>query len=234
MPILDSVERLLNIIKCMLKQTGKRTGSDRDLNRTRERIMASALAEFSAKGFAGARTDGIARRAGVREGMIFYCFKSKENLYRQVLRRKLAEAVDLIESRPDDDFAESLVRGYESACDNVDHIRMCEWEALGGRKRKPAAEEERRALLRTRLAQLRRAKAGGELPADADERMLVLVSIALRIFPLAFPQFARLAVGMEPTDPKFRRGWSKCLRWLGECISDSQRLRDGARGAVEA
>jgi AcrR family transcriptional regulator len=35
----------------------------RDLDRTRERIMAAAQKEFAAKGFAGARTDAIARRA---------------------------------------------------------------------------------------------------------------------------------------------------------------------------
>ena len=59
----------------------------RDLNRTRERIMAAALKEFAANGFAGARTDAIARRAHVNERMIFYCFESKEGLYRAVLSK---------------------------------------------------------------------------------------------------------------------------------------------------
>ena len=35
----------------------------RDLNRTRERIMAAAQKEFAASGLAGARTDAIACRA---------------------------------------------------------------------------------------------------------------------------------------------------------------------------
>src|SRR6266481_5015147 len=35
----------------------------RNLDRTREKILAAALAEFSARGFAGARVDAIARRA---------------------------------------------------------------------------------------------------------------------------------------------------------------------------
>ena len=49
----------------------------RDLNRTRERIMAAAQKEFAASGLAGARTDAIACRARVNERMIFYCFGSK-------------------------------------------------------------------------------------------------------------------------------------------------------------
>ena len=63
----------------------------RDLNRTREKILAAALAEFSARGFAGARVDAIARRARVNKRMLYYCFGAKQDLYREVLRRKLAE-----------------------------------------------------------------------------------------------------------------------------------------------
>ena len=49
--------------------------------KTRERILAAARVEFAAKGMAGARTAAIARGAGVRKGMLYYCFRSKEGLY---------------------------------------------------------------------------------------------------------------------------------------------------------
>ena len=39
----------------------------RDLNRTREGLMDAAQKEFAPWGFAGARTDAIAGRAGVHE-----------------------------------------------------------------------------------------------------------------------------------------------------------------------
>src|SRR5216684_754279 len=84
----------------------------RDLNRTRERIMAAAQKEFAAHGFAGARTDAIARRARVNERMIFYCFDSKEGLYRAVLAQKLSAETSMIESTPDEDFTSSLVKGF--------------------------------------------------------------------------------------------------------------------------
>ncbi len=206
-------------------------GSDRDLNRTRERIMSAGLAEFSAHGFAGARTDAISRRAGVNQRMIFYCFKTKEGLYREVLRRKLAERTTTIESSPDYDFTSRLVKGYETNCCNLDHVRMSEWEALAGGTRRLVAEKERRALLRIEAAQLRRAKSRGDLPADADEQMLLMVSLALRLAPLAFPQITRLVSGVAPDDPKFRRKWGKCLRWVGERIAmPGQRRSAGAKG----
>ncbi len=44
----------------------------RDLERTRTRLLAAALKEFVARGFAGARTKAIAKRAGVHEWFVFY------------------------------------------------------------------------------------------------------------------------------------------------------------------
>ena len=61
--------------------------------------------------------------------MILFCFKTKEGLYREVLRRRLAEARRQVLSQPDEGFATSLVRGYEPTCDNRTGIRMLEWAA---------------------------------------------------------------------------------------------------------
>ena len=187
----------------------------RDLNRTRERIMAAAQKEFSARGFAGARTDAIACRAHVNERMIFYCFDSKEGLYRAVLQKNLSEKAALLESTPDEDFTIGLINGFTAVCDDVDSLRMWQWEALDKSNRKLVAEEERRAFLQAEVARWRRAKANGTLPADADEEMLLLVSCALRTFPLLMPQAASLVTGMDPLDPEFQRKWSACLKWVG-------------------
>lgn len=190
----------------------------RDLNRTRERIMAAAQKEFAANGFAGARTDAIARRAHVNERMIFYCFESKEGLYRAVLAKKLSAKAALIESMPDEDFASSLVRGFDECCDDIDSLRMWQWEALDKSNRKLVAEEERRAFLQSEVAHWRRAKASGILPPDADEEMLLLVSSALRVFPLVLPQVVSLVTGMDPLDPEFRQRWTACLEYIGRQI----------------
>ncbi|HXW84835.1 MAG TPA: TetR/AcrR family transcriptional regulator [Candidatus Binataceae bacterium] len=193
--------------------------NDRDLNRTRARITRAALAEFAAKGFAGARTDAIARRARVNEGMIFYCFKTKEGLYREVMRERMAEAVRMIESNPAYDFASNLVQGYANVCANHDGIRLWVWEALEPSRGRLVAERERRDLFRAQIGQLRRARVRDGLPREIDDQTMLVVSAALRLAPLVFPQLVRLVTGLGPEDPKFRRKWSKCLRWLGERIA---------------
>jgi AcrR family transcriptional regulator len=60
---------------------------------TRERLYAAAAAEFAARGFAGASVDRIARAARVNKAMIYYHFRSKAALYRDILRDMFA-AVD--------------------------------------------------------------------------------------------------------------------------------------------
>jgi TetR/AcrR family transcriptional regulator len=185
----------------------------RDLNRTREQIMAAAQKEFAEHGFAGARTDAIARRARVNERMIFYCFESKEGLYRAVLKQKMAEKAALIE--PDEDFTTGLIKGFATICNERDSMRMWQWEALDKSSRKLVAEEERRAFFQAEVARLRRAKATGTLPHDVDEEMLLLVSTALRAFPLVLPQVVSMVTGMDPLDPEFQRKWTECLEWVG-------------------
>ena len=204
---------------------------ERDLRRTRARLMAAAASEFAAKGLAGARTCAIARRAGIDEKMIFYCFKSKADLYREVLRQTLTAKADLVESDPADNFTDALINGFGSARANLSSLRMWQWEALGGGGGKLAAEEERRKLIQAEVARLHRAKARGELPADVDEEMLLLVSFALRIFPLALPQLTWLVTGLDPLDPEFQRRWIRCLKSVGRRIEgmDSSPMASKAR-----
>ncbi|MBA2257573.1 MAG: TetR family transcriptional regulator [Acidobacteria bacterium] len=59
---------------------------------SKARIFRAASAEFAARGFAGGHVDRIAAAAGVNKAMIYYHFKSKAALYREILR-EMFEAV---------------------------------------------------------------------------------------------------------------------------------------------
>ena len=49
--------------------------------RTRRRILTAAVREFSRSGLAGARTEQIAQAAGVNKALLYYYYRSKEDLY---------------------------------------------------------------------------------------------------------------------------------------------------------
>jgi AcrR family transcriptional regulator len=57
---------------------------------SRERLLTAAAAEFAARGVAGGRGDRLARTARVNKAMIYYHFKSKAGLYREILRDMFA------------------------------------------------------------------------------------------------------------------------------------------------
>jgi len=54
--------------------------------RREEDIRAAAFEEFAAKGYAEARLEDVAERAGIAKGTIYLYFKNKELLFRAVLR----------------------------------------------------------------------------------------------------------------------------------------------------
>jgi TetR/AcrR family transcriptional regulator len=53
--------------------------------RNKELILRAASEEFADKGFAATKTSDIAAKAGLPKPNVYYYFKSKENLYREVL-----------------------------------------------------------------------------------------------------------------------------------------------------
>ncbi|MBZ5507566.1 MAG: TetR/AcrR family transcriptional regulator [Acidobacteriia bacterium] len=67
-------------------KSGK-SGSRGEPEKTRAAILKAALEEFSYEGVAGARTDEIARRAGVNKALLYYYFKDKEGLYAAALEQ---------------------------------------------------------------------------------------------------------------------------------------------------
>src|ERR671931_624754 len=50
-----------------------------------DQILAAAALEFAERGYAGARVDRIARRAAVNKAMLYYHFRSKQQLYATLL-----------------------------------------------------------------------------------------------------------------------------------------------------
>ena len=66
-------------------RNAKRLGSRGQPEESRAAILQAATREFAEHGIAGARTDAIARAAGVNKALLYYYFKDKETLYGAVL-----------------------------------------------------------------------------------------------------------------------------------------------------
>ena len=62
----------------------------RDADRTRTLLLEAAAGEFARSGLGGARVERIAEQAGVNVRMLYYYFKSKDELFLAVLERAYA------------------------------------------------------------------------------------------------------------------------------------------------
>ena len=61
-------------------------------------IIAAALEVFAEKGFAGAKLDDIAERAGVSKGALYLYFETKDDIFRAVVREAVAPNLDMVEA----------------------------------------------------------------------------------------------------------------------------------------
>jgi AcrR family transcriptional regulator len=189
----------------------------RDPQRTRDRILAAALAEFSEHGFAGARVARIARRARINKRMLYHYFGNKEDLFREIFDRKLRERAGWITEAPAG-LGESLRYWFDMACEDSDWIRLSQWEALGLGEGPVVREEERRASLLRALDDLRERQRRGLLPDDLDPGHLLLAILGLITYPLAFPQVTRMVTGRASSDPAFRRQRAEFLQRFSNAL----------------
>lgn len=214
-------------------KTKAASGVSRDPERTRRRILDSALKEFSRCGFAGARVDTIARRAGVNKRMLYHYFTDKKGLFSAVLREKITRrqaqfygsAEEFIASLPEW-FAKNCSQSpCRSSCTprcpaawfaentrNEDWVRMLAWEGLQTPDGPMIEQKLRRQATRRAIAHLRQDHAAGKAAPAFSPEYLQLAMVSLSMFPLALPQLVRLIVGCPPSNPKFQRNYGEFLK----------------------
>jgi AcrR family transcriptional regulator len=72
--------------------TARKTADER-----REAILAEALVELADKGYDGASTDAIARRAGISQPYLFRLFGTKKDLFAATIARCFAETLAMFQ-----------------------------------------------------------------------------------------------------------------------------------------
>ncbi|HSU53005.1 MAG TPA: TetR family transcriptional regulator [Candidatus Dormibacteraeota bacterium] len=168
--------------------------STRDPERSQRRIFEAAFREFSAKGFAGARVDVIARRAGINKRMLYHYFGNKEGLFREVLRRKMAQRQAWGIATPDE-ASKSLPYWFDLAFKDPNWIRLLEWEALQFAGREMIDQQKRAQSATAAVGRIRARQRAGHLSQRFDSAEVLLAMTALTWFPVAFPQLTRLITG---------------------------------------
>lgn len=178
----------------------------RDPERTRERILDAAVAEFGEHGFAGARTSAIAARAGVNQQLISYYFDGKEGLYQALQRRWRASNALEPADQPLADVAAGFLRAN---AEQRSWARLLAWEGLADTSEDDA---ETRAYFEAMVAQLRERQEAGELDPELDPAYVQLMLFTMILAPTVLPQIARRMTGLPAGSPEFLAAYEEQLR----------------------
>jgi TetR/AcrR family transcriptional regulator len=178
----------------------------RDADRSRQLLLAAALEEFAARGFAGARVQDIADRAGVNKQLINYYFGGKEGLYREIQRRWLERGASAAD--PDVALDEVAVRYLHDILADPRQSRLMIWRGLSD----PAEVLPDLSPECQDLSSMQRRQARGELAPDLDPGAVLLALMGAIVAPIAIPQMAQKIFGLDPQSPEFERRYGDQLR----------------------
>ena len=189
-------------------------GRERNPERSRERILDAALEEFAAHGYAGARVEAIARRAGLNKQLISHHFGGKRALYQAVMgERRLRGGGELVGAA--DAASDALAAFFERARTDPEWVRVLLWESLehedsdapagaaSDDRAGVAGMEARRARYRDRVRWVEEEQAAGRLPADLDPTLLLLSLLGAALYPVLLPDVCEAMTGSRPDDARF-------------------------------
>lgn len=196
------------------------------LSASRVKILEAARKEFGLKGFAGARVESIAKRAGVNKGLIFYYFESKEGLFRALALERFSHQPSVDGSEPEDALDWPL-RLFALGEETVDWVRFFMWEGrdVQGSVPRLLMHEARKAGWDRRIEWVASQQRAGNLPAELDSRQLTLFLYILGIYPYVMPQLAYLITGAVPGQAAFAEEYETFLRGLATRLHLTKRSK---------
>ncbi|WP_334319184.1 TetR/AcrR family transcriptional regulator [Termitidicoccus mucosus] len=116
-------------------------GHRRDPERTRARLLKTAIQMFSAKGYHGVSVDEVVEAAKVNKRMVYHYFGSKEDLYLAALEEVFGRFVRLeiaplaSDASPMDKLSQLLAANFEFLEKNPEFVRLLLWENLDNGQR---------------------------------------------------------------------------------------------------
>jgi AcrR family transcriptional regulator len=176
---------------------------ERNPERSRERILAAALDEFAERGFAGARVESIAHRAGLNKQLISHYFGGKQTLYDAVMSVRRAAAGGELTNRPRA-MPDAIEDFFDRAVSDPSWARVLLWEALESEQVAGVDEmEQRRRRYAERVTWVQDEQEAGRLPDGLEPDLLLLTLFGAATYPVLLPEVAALVTGDRPGTERF-------------------------------
>jgi TetR/AcrR family transcriptional regulator len=186
-------------------------GEIRNAERTHKNILEAARKEFFEKGFKGARIEAIAKKAGVKNQLIYHYFKGKAELLEAVLAHTAIEEPEWISQIPDNPVHIAEHRYKVNSQARADFIRFTAWEALESQAEQSSSQKGRERALQSYVAYWKAQRDNGVAPQNLEPELLTLAMAALRTCPIICGDVTKMITGRASTDPDFQARWSVFL-----------------------
>ncbi|WP_426571537.1 TetR/AcrR family transcriptional regulator [Aquihabitans sp. McL0605] len=194
---------------------------ERNPERSRERILDAALKEFAAHGYAGARVEAIATRAGLNKQLISHHFGGKRGLYESVMQERRLKGGGELQGATAQ-VPETLAMFFDRARTDPEWVRVLLWEAL--EEPEPDAHlpalGERRSRYADRVAWIEAEQGAGRLPADLDPTLLLLTLLGAALYPVLLPDVCEVMTGSRPDDEAFAARYREHLARVAGHLAD--------------
>lgn len=180
----------------------------------KEEILQAAEEEFARNGYEGANISRIAKKVGVTHVLLYYHFQNKENLFIEVLQRKIEQFIQSVlvpEGTENIHFMENIdmliTQNFNIMAQNVMLARLLVNETC----QMPAslydiAHKQYSAYLeRLQRALDREAEAGNIIPTNAERLILTICSLNIMAV-LVMPAIENLLPETETDKTKVQQG----------------------------
>lgn len=217
----------------------------RNPERTREKILREATAEFAARSYDGARVDTIATRCRLSKNMLYHYFGSKEGLFVAVLERmyemfrKRQRDFAVRAADPVKAMRQLVAHTFSALVEHPEVIALLNSENLHhGRhiKRSKRIRDLYDPLVDTIREVLRRGVAEGVFRTDIDPVTLYLSLSSLAYHYLSNQYTLRVAFDIDFTSDERQRAWLNHITdmVLAYCAADGSSVAAGRRSAAGA
>ncbi|MGA3372902.1 MAG: TetR/AcrR family transcriptional regulator [Terracidiphilus sp.] len=212
----------------MAASNSNRTQTER-ADQTRGRILDAAVRQFSESGLAGARTEQIAEEAGVNKALLYYYFKSKEDLYAAALEsvfegvQTASIAVLQTEASAGERFVQIILDNFDRSYSHPSVRTLMQQEMV----RLHQGEENRMAQMAERFFRpmwarvqevLEEGIRSGEL-IPVDPQQIRYGALGANVFYFLTAPLVRLAFGFDPLERgELERRRSAVIEYLGQAI----------------
>lgn len=192
---------------------------------TQQKIFRAATEVFEEKGFAAARMQEIADRAGINKALLHYYFRSKDQLFRavfQVLLKKMFEKIFSI-FREDISFKEKIRRFYDQHIDFLMKNPDLPIFLLNEMSRNPELAAGLKEMLPyDQLREMIYVRHAKELKGygikEADMPQLMITIMSLSVFPFAARDMLTMLMPQMGDNRKFNSWMNKRKEFAADFV----------------